>query len=446
MIALSKGTGDSMSMAEKRSDYSDEYQPKSKEAGDPLAELARLIGQNDPFNDVGRPAARKPLDGTHADNRSAPEWLARPAPADDYDQHPAPSDAYRADPRYQQPDDNQHHAAAHDDRHEQGAPDDAAPDAQYDDRYRVAPPPAGDYDGDHYYADDGHMPPQGDDGAAPSRRRGGLLTIAAILGLAVIGTAGAFGYRAFTSGPGGSANPPVIKADTAPAKIVPPAATPTDAQGKPFQERIGTTTTERVVPREEQPVSLPVPPQPRPNAPQTAFAPTGGGALVAPPPSTSPGAFNEPKRVRTQTIRPDTMNDATATAQPPLNSARAPATGAKQGGPMAIAPQAEPPRAQSEPRTKMAARTPAPAAGGAYVVQVSAQRSEAEAQSSYRSLQQKYPSLLGAREPSIRRVDFGEKGGIYYRAQVGSFATMEQANTFCNNLKDLGGQCIAQKN
>jgi hypothetical protein len=365
---------------------------------------------------------------------------------DDYDQHPAPRDAYRADPRYQQQDDDQHQAAAHDDRYEQGAHErhaahgDAGHDSQYDDRYRVAPPPAGDYDGDHYYADDGHMPPQGEDGAAPSRRRGGLLTVAAVLGLAVIGTAGAFGYRAFTSGPGGSANPPGIKADTAPAKIVPPAATPADAQGKPFQERIGTTTTERIVPREEQPVSLPVPPQPRPNAPQTAFAPTGAAPLVAPPPSTPPGAFNEPKRVRTQTIRPDTMNDATATALPPANSARAPAAGAKQSGPMAIAPQSEP------PRTKTAARTPAPAAGGAYVVQVSAQKSEAEAQSSYRSLQQKYPTVLGGREANIRRVDLGDKGGIFYRAQVGSFTTLEQANTFCGNLKDAGGQCIVQKN
>ena len=106
--------------------------------------------------------------------------------------------------------------------HEHDAAHDAGHEAQYDDRYRVAPPPAGDYDGDHYYAEDGHMPPQGD-GAVPSRRRGGLLTIAAVLGLAVIGTAGAFGYRAYTSGPGGSANPPVIKADTTPAKIVPPA-------------------------------------------------------------------------------------------------------------------------------------------------------------------------------------------------------------------------------
>jgi len=191
-----------MSMAEKRSDYSDEDQLRSKEASDPLAELARLIGQNDPFTDVGRPGARKPLDSSHADNRSAPEWLARPAPADDYDQQPAPRDAYRADPRYHQQDEHQQYAA-HDDRYAQeheAAPADAA--HEYDDRYRVARPPVGDYDGDHYYAEDGHLPPHGEDVAAPSRRRGGLITVAAVVGLAVIGTAGAFGYRAYTSSPG----------------------------------------------------------------------------------------------------------------------------------------------------------------------------------------------------------------------------------------------------
>jgi cell division septation protein DedD len=109
---------------------------------------------------------------------------------------------------------------------------------------------------------------------------------------------------------------------------------------------------------------------------------------------------------------------------------------------MAIAPQPSDPAA----RTKVATRTPAPAAGGAYVVQVSAQKSEAEAQSSYRSLQQKYPAVLGGREANIRRVDLGDKGGIFYRAQVGSFTTLEQANTFCGDLKNAGGQCIVQRN
>jgi cell division septation protein DedD len=146
----------------------------------------------------------------------------------------------------------------------------------------------------------------------------------------------------------------------------------------------------------------------------------------------APGTFNEPKRVKTQTIRPDAINDAIATAQPPAGSAR--------GAPMAIAPQSDP-----APRTKMAARTPAPAAAGAYLVQVSAQKSEAEAQSSYRILQQKYPSVLGGREPTIRRAELGQNS-VWYRVHVGSFTTAEQATAFCNNLKEAGGQCIVQRN
>jgi hypothetical protein len=84
------------------------------------------------------------------------------------------------------------------------------------------------------------------------------------------------------------------------------------------------------------------------------------------------------------------------------------------------------------------------ASSGAYAVWVSAQKTEAEAQSSYRALQGKYPAVLGGRDASIRRVDLGE-GGVFYRAEVGSFATAEQATAFCDNLKAAGGQCILQR-
>jgi cell division septation protein DedD len=85
------------------------------------------------------------------------------------------------------------------------------------------------------------------------------------------------------------------------------------------------------------------------------------------------------------------------------------------------------------------------APAGAYVVQVSAQTTEADALSSYQSMQAKYPGLLGNRAANIRRTDLGDKG-VYYRAQVGPFATADQANTFCSDLKAAGGQCIVQKN
>jgi hypothetical protein len=466
-----------MSMAEdtrKRPDFSNDHPSNAprESGGDPLAELARLIGQNDPFNDISRRgAARKPLDTFRADDRPAPEWLARPASSHDRDddferQHagyaaPTPRADHHDAAAYYPPADDHRPAAgdfAHDgqyaahDRHTEqnlAAHEPHADPYQGDDRYRVALP-SHEYEGDSYYAEDGHMPPHGEEGPIAGKRRGGIVTIAAVLGLAVIGTAGAFGYRAYTSGTGGTSSPPVIKADTTPAKTVPPAPAPAptaDAQGKPFQDRIGgTDTATRTAPREEQPVALPAAPRaaaplPSPTAPQ----PSAQSASPLVPPMPAPTAMSEPKRVKTIPIRQDANADPGPTASAPAASTRAPAGKQPSGAsPMAINPQSDP-----SPRTKIATRTPAPAApaaGGSYVVQVSAQRTEAEAQSSYRALQQKYPAVLSAREASIRRVDLGDKGGVFYRAQVGSFATSEQATTFCNSLKDAGGQCIVQRN
>jgi hypothetical protein len=474
--------------ARKRPDYENDAfaQKQQGPADDPLAELARLIGQSDPFTEQG--GSRKAAPTLRADNRAAPEWLSRPA--QNYDDHQQQDyraggyqqpDHYADDPsRYDQSqyDQSQYDQSQYDQSHGQ-QPQSARPfpslfpgagrdthaahdDQRYadhggyqdqdyqtqgyqpDGRYHVAPPPAGEYDPDSYYADDGHMPPGEDYAPQGGGRRNALLLVAAVVGLAVVGTAGAFGYRAFTNG-SGPANPPVIKADPAPAKIVPAQPQLASASDKPFQERIGASATapERVVPREEQPVSLPV-------QPQRAAAPAASSAapqtVTTPLPPAQPITAAEPKRVKTLTIRPDGAETASAFPPPPGTQAAPPArapAGKQQGNsaPIQLAPP--PPD-----RTKVASRTPSSqgAASGSYVVQVSAQRTEAEAHSSYRSLQAKYPSVLSGREANIRRVDLGDKGGIYYRAQVGAFATQDQASAFCNSLKEAGGQCIVQRN
>ena len=82
---------------------------------------------------------------------------------------------------------------------------------------------------------------------------------------------------------------------------------------------------------------------------------------------------------------------------------------------------------------------------GSYLVQLSSQRSEAEAQSSFRALQAKFPDQLGSRSPIIRRADLGDKG-VFYRALVGPFTTSEEASRFCGNYKAAGGNCIVPKN
>lgn len=447
-----------MSMAEdtrKRPDFSsDQSFNGPREAGsDPLAELARLIGQSDPFTEISK---HKSFDAVKSADRPAPEWLARPAAPehDEYDAPPvhqaqqAPTQPEYRDTHYEPHPPAARAAAVSDQPAEAGEyPEEAGGYDHYppDDRYRVSLP-SGQHDPDSYYAEDGHLPPQGGEAGISHRRRGGLITIAAVVGLAVIGTAGAFGYRAFMSPSSGPASPPVIKADPGPAKTVPaPATTASVDQNKPFQDRVGAAPApERVVPREEQPVSLPTGPAPAPRV--TAPQPTAQSVapLISPPPSTS--SANEPKKVKTLTIRQDNsgadsaaMGSAPAAA-PPAQPRMPAATKQSGANPMTIAPQSD------SSRTKMAARTPATqAAGGAYVVQVSAQKTEDEARASYQTLQQKYPSVLGGREANIRRADLGDKG-VYYRAQIGPFATSDQANSFCGDLKAAGGQCIVQKN
>jgi hypothetical protein len=485
-----------MSMADnsrKRPEFlTDSFTPKPNDpAGDPLAELARLIGQSDPFAEQ----PRKAVDTFRAGDRPAPgapapEWLARPAAAPEYDEQdlprPAPQDYAPSDdyaPQHDDPAGEEAYEPAPSREPSQGyrplasvfAADgrqesrqepaeryqDAAPEPQDyqeyegqsyqgDDRYRVTPPPAGgDYEADSYYAEDGHMPPQGEDGQAHRGGGGrrGLITVAAVVGLAIIGTAGAFGYRAFTGGSAGTASPPVIKADTTPAKIVAaPVAATADAAGKPFQDRVAVPGGERLVSREEQPIPLQTAPARAVAAPPQPAAPAQAAPFAAAPPAST----NEPKRVKTLSIRPDSVETTAAfpSAPPPASAAPAarPAAGSKQqssqsgSGPIPITPQAD-----STARSKTASRAPAPAASSGIVAQVTARKTEADAQADYRSLQQKYPSVLGGREARIVRADLGQ-AGIWYRAQIGPFPNNDQANTFCDNLKAAGGPCMVTRN
>ena len=91
------------------------------------------------------------------------------------------------------------------------------------------------------------------------------------------------------------------------------------------------------------------------------------------------------------------------------------------------------------------APSPGGGGGGGYAVQVTSQRSEVEAQASFRALQAKFPGQLGSRHPIVRRADLGAKG-VYYRALVGPFASAEQAAGLCSSLKAAGGVCIVQRN
>jgi hypothetical protein len=277
--------------------------------------------------------------------------------------------------------------------------------------------------------------------------------------------------------------PPIIKASGSPNKIVPAQAASAGNTGTS-----DSNTAEKLVPREEQPVQIqPQNAPPRvvatiPVVPQSAILPTaqsanaGAAQSVFPPPpapAAPPAApasgSGEPKKIHTVTIR---TNQAAGNTEPAAQSAPvahapvsiAPRATTAAPRPSANAPLSLVPGSQGyatpvqSPRTRVARAEPAnaplattpteassaPARGG-YSVQVSSQRSEAEAESSYKELQAKYPGQLASHHASVRRADLGEKG-TYYRAMVGPFASAESAAAMCSSLKSAGGSCIVQRN
>jgi hypothetical protein len=302
-----------------------------------------------------------------------------------------------------------------------------------------------------------HMPVAEDH--APARRRGSIVTVLAVLALAVVGTAAAFGYRAMFGTAGTPVPPPVIRADPRPSKVVPVAG---DANAKPIQDRIG-GDAERVVSREETPIDPSRASNPRvifPNLAEQGQKPSGpavaanvgstGSALAGPA---------EPKKIRTVAIKPDQgaiQAPAARNAQASADNAPLPLSPGNQPAPAAQAPHRQAPPLQQQASRGVPSGSPFPApigsagnaapavAAGPYAVQVTSQRSEADAHASYKSLQAQFPSVLGSRQPVIRKADLGDKG-TYYRAQI-PFSSQSEASEFCSSLKAAGGQCVVQRN
>jgi hypothetical protein len=85
---------------------------------------------------------------------------------------------------------------------------------------------------------------------------------------------------------------------------------------------------------------------------------------------------------------------------------------------------------------KPAPDSPVTPSGGVFV-QVSAQKSETAARSSYHGLRTKFPTILGKLDPNIQRADLGDKG-VFYRVRIGPFA-LADAQKICGNYKAVGG-------
>jgi hypothetical protein len=485
---------------------------------DPLAELARLIGQTDPFGNLGRTTPRPappPQSARAAPREPYPQQYQPEPPPFEEDEPPAPSGplpwmqranakvVQREEPREVQreiqrevqrdiprpPPLEDYQAPLHPlHRHARSAPppeEDYVEEPAYEEQEHEHDPSryddalygqietgAQDYQREPAYPDDPYAYQDGYDEEADehrNKRRGALLKVAALLALAVVGTGSALAYRTYV-GSKGSGEPPIIKADNSPTKIVP---APADNSGKaPDRMPVG-DGTEKLISREETPVDI----NAKPGGPRVVFPPLNPNTSPPSPssvststmPPTNNGALptngtlpnNEPRKIRTFSVRGDQADSNAAApvgAPPPAPPQPAkPAAAAK--GTRAAAPSGNAPipltpdnsQASAAPSTRVATTTnPPPAApsaaasGGGFLVSVSSQQSEADAQNSYRALQNKFPTQLGSRSPVIKRTELGDK--VVYRAMVGPFATADEAKQFCVDYKAAGGQCFVPRN
>ena len=507
-------------------DYGRGGEQHGKADADPLAELARLIGQTDPFAAQGRPGAHSPTppppsqgyrDDYHQDDDQQdyaepaaseppgpPSWMRRanvqpqpaPEPEPDYpvSGNPVhPLHRYSAQPTAPEPDfhqqqayqdhayqDQAYQAQAHPDQAYQ-QPDQAYQDQAYQEPHQQPDPSryddqlygrleAGeqDYQRDPAYPDDPYAF-QSDypeaDLDEPKKSRGGMMTVAAILALAVVGTGAAFAYKTYVGSPR-SGEPPIIKADNTPTKIVP---APTDSSAKVPDRMVTGDGTEKIVPREEAPVDV----NARASGPRVVLPPLTPNAnppsvasvspSTVPPPSAGPIPSNgtmpasAPRPIRTVAVKGDQTDSGTpqsaAAAKPtagpkPVAAPAAPrnpptSANASANQPLSLAPQASP----AEPPQRMAATNPTQIAPGVapesqgVMVSVSSQDTEAAAKESYRVTQGKYPSVLGSRSAVIRRTELSD-GKVKYRALVGPYRSRQEASQFCKELMAAGGQCF----
>jgi SPOR domain len=458
---------------------------------DPLAELARIVGQDDPFHALlagDRPASRRPT--------GADDIFARREPLFDAPHHGqtgAGAYALRG-------------SLADEEANASYGYQPVALTAEEEALLHGHHYPAGAHDSGHYYDDE---PGYGEAESAyapvrPRRSRKGLLAAGAVLAAGALATVVVLALGPGT--PAGDGNPPVVKADAGPLKLPPqnPGGIDIPNQNKNIYEPVAQDTQTRVVNREEQPIDIRQairsggpengggagPVRLSPAAPSNAIASNGAASLQGSNASIT-GLLGEPRRVRTVSIRPDgtvlpgephaaQRPAAPATMSLPEAPRPSPSTTMPTQGPqgsvqpprprdMALppAPQAGPGATRAEPqagaplqitpdaaRSRVAAtpsavmREPtetsaAPSASPGFSVQLGVRNTEREARQAFDQFQQRYAGDLSGFSPLILQAEIN--GKTAYRVRVGPLSR-DDATSLCTRLKTSGGQCFVANN
>lgn len=317
------------------------------------------------------------------------------------------------------------------------------------------------------------------------RRRGprAVVVIGALVGALAIGGGLAYGYRMLGGGSKGKdGKPPVVKADTAPAKVKPADGGGKDVAhtDKKFLNRLtedGKAASAATAAAGAAPAASATPNEPEAPRKVTTLVVNRDGTLtpqanLAPPSPSQPppavpgmvleGGPRAPLRGATsESLPPAASGAAPKVADLPLPRVKTePPQSAAVSFPAPADPKAAEPKAtiakkKPAPRDDAAsaqatatAAVPAPAqakatvssSGGAvlgFVPVLTSKKTREEALKSFADLHQKYPDILGSKSPDVVQADIPEKG-TFFRLIVGPPGSREAGREICNKLDAQG--------
>jgi len=271
---------------------------------------------------------------------------------------------------------------------------------------------------------------------------GSRLPLLIVLALLVLAMFGGVVWLAYTQGVArGRGETPVLAAAGGPERVAPqdpgggnvpyqgfkiyeqPAPPDDSAEASPPAQNA--PAPQASVPKAVEPKAAePKAAEPKPVAapPKSAAAPAA--EVKTPPPAKTVAAL-------IQQANSEPAKPAPAAKPPAAKPAAAPAA--------AMGPATGAPRPLSASVSAPAASKPA--AAGGFVLQIGAFKSQAEAETAWKTYRAKHAALLSGYSENIQQADLGEKG-TWYRLRVGGFADREVASALCDRLKADGGACI----
>jgi cell division protein FtsN len=274
---------------------------------------------------------------------------------------------------------------------------------------------------------------------------GSRLPLLIVLALLVLAMFAGFVWLAYSEGVArGRSEIPVVAAEAGPARVAPanPGGASAPYKGFKIYEQPAPPdedTAQDVSPRtasEAKPAPAPAAPAAAPAVPKVAAA--------TPTPKPAPAA-----KVEAPPAKPASLPAKMATAAPAPKAApvaKVPAPEPKAAPSAPLAPATAPPKqlAANVPSPQPATETSAPSAPGAYVLQIGAYKSQAEADAAWTAYKAKHAALLAGYSPNVVQADLGDKG-TWYRLRIAGFSSKDVASALCDRLKADGGGCFLGK-